>query len=310
MRSLRKVRAVPLDPQWQEKIVAPYQVMLQEKNYAVLQATLEGMPREDRDVLYQGMGLFDGPDPQDWCNASPGLALAWCALGYHQSAQALQIGDQNHHARERSVRLAQRSREAFQEAVLLDPFDPLGYAGELLAGMMLPGDAQRDENLYRGAEAVDPTHYLAAHNRCVRLVERRGGERGRLLHFARGLQDLPDGATARGLLALAHIEQWAQYEYVEHSGFGDTYFQRPAVQEELAHAADMSILHPRHQLTWASYEVAENMAFAFLLGGSAAHARRVLLLLEERIGDYPWQYHPRGRDLMVQGRRELLGLRS
>jgi hypothetical protein len=96
----------------------------------------------------------------------------------------------------------------------------------------------------------------------------------------------PPGSDSGALIALLHIERWAQLGQRD----GQAHLASPAVHAELVEAASRSVLHPEHRPGPVGVQTHGTFAMAFWLGGHPADAARHLGLIGRRASEFPWRY--------------------
>ncbi|WUH91422.1 hypothetical protein OG900_15790 [Streptomyces sp. NBC_00433] len=130
--------------------------------------------------------------------------------------------------------------------------------------------------------------HVAAHSQHLQQVSKKwGGSHERMFAFAReAARTAPDGSGLGQLVAMAHLEMWA-----DASGDPDSrVLHDPAVVRELHAAAALSVHHPAYvrERDWA---VGVNtFAMAFALAGEEAAARVMFRSVGNRVTTTPWQY--------------------
>lgn len=157
----------------------------------------------------------------------------------------------------------------------------------LACGRGMQVDAEVAERRFEEARRRAPGDVAAYSQRLQQLCRKWGGSHEQMFAFARETaRSAPDGSGLGRLVAMAHLEMWAD------SGGGETspVLRDPAVVRELHAAAALSVHHPAfvRERDWA---VGVNtFAMAFALAGEDAAARVMFRSAGKNVTRTPWRY--------------------
>jgi hypothetical protein len=303
-------RRRPLDNAWLERAAKPHRDLLVKGRHLDLEASLGAMALEDRDMVLE-RALLRGVNPTPWVDAMPDSALAHVALARHLLDRHDDLWLKGRRDRVEleleAQALRRRARSLLERASSLDPTEPLVASVSLRGLLVEPLTYGALVDLHASTALVAPGHYASSANLVAAMSGRKAGTSAMALEFARSLQALPEGVSARALVAVAHVEAWAVL--VAEGGVisAEGYFLDPAVQEELRDAALSSVLNVHHQRSLATVEVLNVLAFAFLHADDTEMLKRALVAADGEVSAYPWQL--RGRDdVLVRRAREYVDL--
>ncbi|WGX96784.1 hypothetical protein [Nocardioides sp. L-11A] len=172
------------------------------------------------------------------------------------------------------------------ELAATDPGDGLVASLRLISGRGLEVGLSESQRRYARLAAVDPDDVGAQSAHLQTLASKWLGSTELMFEFARtAFANGRPGSSAGRLIALAHREHWL--DLVDE---GSAYISGEHVQQELAAAADASVLHPDYEpgLRW----VTDHSYFACLhsIGGRHDLARRHFEALGPCADLDAWQY--------------------
>ncbi|MFF3063764.1 hypothetical protein ACFVQ3_04325 [Oerskovia sp. NPDC057915] len=140
---------------------------------------------------------------------------------------------------------------------------------------------------YARLSATDPHSYSAQKALLQQLCPKWSGTWEEAHGFATECSaSSPPGAPNGAVVALAHIEHWAELPAQE----DERYMKSPAVRDDLRRAAARSVLHPEHREDFRSVGAHNAFALAFLLGEHTQDAEPHLRAIGNRASGAPWDY--------------------
>ncbi|MGW6489284.1 tetratricopeptide repeat protein [Streptomyces sp. NPDC055056] len=140
---------------------------------------------------------------------------------------------------------------------------------------------------YDRLSAHHPHHYPAQTQLLQNVCPKWGGTWETAHEFARTCAaEAPDGSHAGALVAIAHLEHWAELDGVEQT----VYMRGLTVRNDLRSAARVSVLHEEYRPRFHGIGAHNAFALAFSLGGHHADALPHFLELGDRASEFPWQY--------------------
>jgi hypothetical protein len=263
-----------------------------------------------RELLVEALGAHEVLQGREalldqWCAARPDSALprlvrgrwriaaAWAARGSGGASTVSQQGWQ------RFFRLLQQADEDLAAAAALDPQDPTPCALRLTTSRGLQLGQEETARRFEATVARDPHHRLAHAMRLASLCRKWSGSHEQMFAFARqAAQAAPEGSLLGGLIAQAHAERWlwarsfAEKEADDPQWFGKagSYFQDPAVREELQRAWDRSLGSPSFREVGAAAHARNWFAFCLHLAGDRERTRAALEPLGKHATEVPWTW--------------------
>jgi hypothetical protein len=148
-----------------------------------------------------------------------------------------------------------------------------------------------DESLRRFHQVVSrcPTHLYAHRLMQQQLCEKWGGSHQLMHAFARqAARSAPAGSPLGGLVAEAHIEEWATDRFSEFRLA--RHFRADGVRAELRAAVTHSTAHADYRFRLADLPVLNAFAFALAFGRQRRLARQQFRLIKGRVTHTPWAY--------------------
>lgn len=170
------------------------------------------------------------------------------------------------------------------EATARDRRDPAAWVARLITARGLELGLGEVRRRYDRLAAADPYHLAGQRQLLQSLCPKWGGSWSRMFGFARQvLRDAPPGGPHASLIVDAHMERYLD--------LGDkSYLSQAAVRDEIAAAAEHSVLHPRfrHEHGWVS--AANAFACYFSEQGDTTLAAAMFRLLGPYAEEWPWEY--------------------
>jgi hypothetical protein len=140
---------------------------------------------------------------------------------------------------------------------------------------------------YARLASLDPHSYVAQKALLQQLCPKWSGTWQDAHEFATQCSELaPEGAPNGAVVALAHIEHWAELDMPAQ----EQYMTSSAVRDDLRRAAARSVLHPAHREDFHSLGAHNAFALAFLLGDHEEDAMTHLRVIGNRASGAPWDY--------------------
>ncbi|MER7845113.1 hypothetical protein ABTZ03_14350 [Kitasatospora sp. NPDC096077] len=132
-----------------------------------------------------------------------------------------------------------------------------------------------------------PGHLGSHRQRLQQLCAKWGGSHDAMHEFARSaMLAAPEGSPLGELVALAHLERWADLP----DGEDHAYLADPTVLAELQEAAFRSVLHPDFVPVRGWQEGFNTFAMVFSLADQRKTARLLFDALDGQVTESPWRY--------------------
>ncbi|SCG60770.1 hypothetical protein GA0070619_4253 [Micromonospora zamorensis] len=179
------------------------------------------------------------------------------------------------------------------EQVLIDvtaryPDDPSAWTERLAIARGLELGQSEARRRYDRLAHHHPHHLPAQTSLLQQLCPKWSGDWDRMFAFARECaRTAPDGAPNAVLIADAHLERWLDIDDDQESA---DYLAQPAVIDEIAQAAERSVLHPAftHGAGWVW--VRSTFALMLCLTDQWVAAATQFTALGNLGSKYPWNY--------------------
>lgn len=295
------------DPFLGDPVVHEWAARLDRGEDVAFRAYLAAEPDlERRDFTIQAIASASS-EPLDWVDRwvadEPESALAHMVLGVrlvHWAWVARTGASAKHVKREQFeeffVRL-ERSWEAFERAIELDPEEASTYAMMIDCAKGLNADLDTRIDLYDTAQELRPWQQVAHSSLIQALAKKWGGSKEGMLEFARHVtESAPEGSTVHVVIPEAHVEIALDE--------GDRHLRRPEVLREIVEAAERSV-DSTHLVDAPSLpRVHDYFGYCFWLAGEHERARREF----ERAGPYmagPFRFLRDPMKMLARARREV-----
>jgi hypothetical protein len=173
-----------------------------------------------------------------------------------------------------------------EEAIEIDPTHSQAYYQMITLGKAYPYVDKKE--VIAKMNEVDKSHFYAQTNIAYALTERWGGKKGEALKYAFNLcNDEPQGSTMHGLIAWVHIEEWVG---LSNSMLRNKYFLSKRVKHEVFTAFTQAFPNEDFRDDLDAIDALNAYAFCFYLSKQKDLARKILLYLNGRANESPWDY--------------------
>ena len=177
------------------------------------------------------------------------------------------------------------AKEMLEEAMRIEPKHSEAYHQFITLGMAHNG-VSKTEAIAKLNE-VSKGHFSAQCNIVYSLVERWGGKEGEALDYAYNFcNDVPKGSAFHALIASVHVDRWVGLEYDER----ENYFSQRGVRDDIFNAYEYAFPDEVFSDDIDSILALNLFAFCFYQGKRKTIASKILVFLDGRTGESPWQY--------------------
>ena len=308
----RKPKRVPFDVTAGDERAARLVAATENGDLDAIRAVLtDAQAPEDREQLTSLLPDVEGRHElfDRWAEAEPDSQLARLArgaygIGYAWEARGGDYADRvGRDAFELFWERLRVAEEDLARAAEMEPSDPVPWSHLLKSGRGL--QVPKEELWMRYDEAQSRRPWLVeTHMQLLQsLCEKWFGSDEESLEFARRIdREAPEGAAARAVLPMAHIEIWLD----KHRRDGEDpreYRENRDAREEIRAAADRSVFADGFREELASIYPMNVFAMGLWLFGDVPAAEKIAQRLGPRRTEFPWVYFNDGD--RVYG--ELLG---
>ena len=297
----RKPRGVPVDHTAGDPRAARLVEAVRSGDPDALKGALEGpFDAAERERLVSIATAVEGhPEVFDaWLEREPDAQLALLARRAYGVSYAWQA-----RGSDRAERVAEDAWEVFFErlrvaeddllrAAELDPADPVPWTNLLISGRGLQVPKEEEQMRYEELQRRGPW-LLEAHLQTLQfLCKKWFGSDEESLTFARNVdREAPDGAAARAVVPMAHIELWLDLHEREGGEDPDAYKQRAEVRDEIRAAAERSVFARGFEDDLVTVPALNAFAMGLGMFGDEEGARAIVRRLGTRRTEFPWAYY-------------------
>ena len=177
-----------------------------------------------------------------------------------------------------------------QQAVELAPGDPAPIAAAITIAKGLNQPKGEIAELFNRAIQIEPDHHAAHYAMTDYLCAKWHGSHEEMFTLARNAAgNAAPGSSLHGLVAVAHIERWANPGSDESEDrTGANYWKQSPVKDELRAAAE-AFLSPGAELTPYQCVAGNHFAVALTFAKEFDAAHRVFQALGNRVTKSPWR---------------------
>lgn len=295
----RKPQGVPFDPTAGDPRAARLVEGVEADDLDAVKAVLgEPAPHEVRERLLSLMTDVSGHHElfDRWVEAEPDRQLAWLArgaygVGYAWEARGGDYADKvGRDAFELFFERLNVAEDDLMRAADMDRDDPVPWSNLLVSGRGLQVPKEELRIRYEEVQKRHPWLVEANMQMLQSLCEKWFGSDEESLEFARATnRDAPEGAAARAVLPMAHIEIWLDKERRE-GEFPHEYRQSREVLEEIWDASKRSVLVDGFTDDLTTAYALNVFAMALNLFGDEVGAKAIVQRLGTRRTEFPWVY--------------------